>query len=219
MILLLIVCVFYFLSYKTLEKETLDYERNHYYAATYITPNLSTEGKETTIFGEATYIGCYKNRLLNLNTSSKLWSIHPISQKKLIVEMTPNAPSSTVRVWTNKKLKTPKEAFDFLNPTYLTYGTYNNGIFKFHQIATEKQKEISHTVRKIISHKPSFTKTLTINGEAVNEIYFNENVNQSLVLQASLVKAKDGKVYMVFSGHTGKIDYWEVSEELLKLLR
>ena len=115
LILLLLIGGFWFLEYRTADKtETLDYGGNHYYATAYIRPNLSYKGKETTIFGGATYVGHYKNKKLNkslkLNIESNLWKIHDISSKKLLVEMT---SKNSEMVWGNKNFKTPKEALIF----------------------------------------------------------------------------------------------------------
>lgn len=220
LILSLIIFVIWFFGYRTVDHtSSLTYSGNHYYSTAYFYPNLSDEGKETSIFGEATYIGHYKNKEMNLDTESKLWKIKDIPQNKIIVEMTPNGYSASFMVWGNKKLKNIKEAFDFLNPHYLSYLTYDNDQGMVHQVEVNKQKKITHEVRKIIQRKPDFSKLSTVEGKSINEIYFNENSNQSLVLQASLLEIKNKGTYMHFSGETGKIGYWKVNDELLSLLK
>lgn len=220
LILALIISIVWFFGYRTFDKtSSLTYDGNHYYSTAYFYPNLSDEGKETSIFGEPTYIGHYKNKEMNLNTESKLWKIKDIPQNKIIVEMTSNAHSANFRVWGNKKLQNIKEAFDFLNPHYLSYLTYDNDQGMVHQVKSNKQQKITQEVRKTIQKKPSFSKLSTVEGKSINEIYFNENSNQSLVLQASLIEIKNEGTYMSFRGEMGKISYWEVSDELLKLLK
>lgn len=219
-ILGLITSIIWFFGYRTIDNtSSLNYNDNHYYSTAYIHPNLSDEGKETSIFGGATYIGHYKNKEMNLDTESKLWKIKDIPQNKLIVEMTPNGHSATFMVWGNKKLKNIKEAFDFLKPNYLSYLTYDNKQSMVHQVEVNKQHEITYEVRKIIQRKPDFSKLSTVEGKSISKIYFNENSNQSLVLQTSLLEIKNKGTYMYFSGETGRIGYWKVSDELLKLLK
>lgn len=220
LILAFIISVVWFFGYRTVDHtSSLDYKGNHYYSTAYIQPNLSDEGKETSIFGGATYIGHYKNKEMNLYTESKLWKIKDIPQNKLIVEMTPNGHSATFMVWGNKKLKNIKEAFDFLKPNYLSYLTYDNKQSMVHQVEVNKQHEITHEVRKIIQRKPDFSKLSTVEGKSINEIYFNESPKQSLVLQASLLEIKNKGTYMHFSGETGRIGYWKVNNKLVNLLK
>lgn len=219
-ILGLITSMIWFFGYRTIDNiSSLNYNDNHYYSTAYFYPNLSNEGKETAILGDSTYIGHYKNKELNLNTESKLWKIKDIPQNKLIVEMTPNGHSASFVVWEANKLKNIKEAFDFFNPQYLSYATYNNEQLLTHQADKMKQSQIIQEVRKIIQGNPSFTTLSTVDGTSINEIYFNESINQSLVLQASLLDVPQKGTYMHFSGEMGRIGYWQVSDSLLNLLQ
>ncbi|MGI1836225.1 hypothetical protein ACRPK2_02620 [Lactococcus garvieae] len=218
-ILVLIIGTIGFTLYRVNDKaETLDYEGNQYYATAYISPNLSLSNgkKETTIFGGATYVGSYKGAELSVNGVNKLWAIKGIPKERLLIEMTPNGEGANMRTWVNKKLKNVKQAFEFLNPTYLSYFDDKESVLKY--LESNKQKAVIQTVKETIKKKPKFTRTYTIKGEAIYEIYFNNDVHQSLVLQASLLKVDSGKIYMTFSGGVGRIGYWEVDKKLLELL-
>lgn len=218
-ILVLIIGAMWFTSYGVNDKaETLDYEGNQYYATAYISPNLSLSNgkKETTIFGGATYVGSYKGTELSVNGVNKLWAIKGIPKEQLLIEMTPNGEGANMRTWVNKKLKNVKQAFEFLNPTYLSYFDNKESVLKY--LESNEQKAVIQTVKEIIKKKPKFTRTYTIKGEDIYEIYFNNDVHQSLVLQASLLKVDSGKIYMTFSGGIGRIGYWEVDKKLLELL-
>ncbi|WP_242359772.1 hypothetical protein [Lactococcus petauri] len=218
-ILVLIIGAIWFTSYRVNDKvETLDYEGNQYYATAYIYPNLSLSNgkKETTIFGGATYLGSYKGKELSVNGINKLWEIKGFSKKRLIIEMTPNGEGANTTTWVNKNLKNVKQAFEFFNPTYLSYLDDKESVLK--HLESNEQKAVIQTVKETISKKPKFTRSYTIKGESLYEIYFNNDVNQSLVLQASLLKVDSGKIYMTFSGGIGRIGYWEVDKNLLELL-
>lgn len=215
----LIIGAMWFTSYGVNDKaETLDYEGNQYYTTAYISPNLSLSNgkKETTIFGGATYVGSYKGTELSVNGVNKLWTIEGISKERLLIEMTPIGEGANMRTWVNKKLKNVKQAFEFLNPTYLSYFDDKESVLK--NLESNEQKAVIQTVKETISKKPKFTRSYTIKGELLYEIYFNNDVNQSLVLQASLLKVDSGKIYMTFSGGIGRIGYWEVDKKLLELL-
>lgn len=218
-ILVLIIGAMRFTLYRVNDKaETLDYEGNQYYATAYISPNLSLSNgkKETTIFGGATYVGSYKGAELSVNGVNKLWTIKGIPKERLLIEMTPNGEGANTRTWVNKKLKNVKQAFEFLNPTYLSYFDDKESVLKY--LESNEQKVVIQTVKETITKKPKFTRTYTIKGEAIYEIYFNNDAHQSLVLQASLLKVDSGKIYMTFSGGIGRIGYWEVDKKLLELL-
>lgn len=218
-ILVLIIGAMRFTLYRVNDKaETLDYEGNQYYATAYISPNLSLSNgkKETTIFGGATYVGSYKGAELSVNGVNKLWTIKGIPKERLLIEMTPNGEGANTRTWVNKKLKNVKQAFEFLNPTYLSYFDDKESVLKY--LESNEQKAVIQTVKETITKKPKFTRTYTIKGEAIYEIYFNNDAHQSLVLQASLLKVDSGKIYMTFSGGSGRIGYWEVDKKLLELL-
>ena len=218
-ILVLIIGAVWFTSYRVNDKvETLNYEGNQYYATAYIYPNLSlsNEKKETTIFGGATYLGSYKGKELNVNGINKLWKIKGFSKKRLIIEMTQNREGAHTTIWVNKNLKNVKQAFEFFNPTYLSYFDDKESVLK--NLESNEQKAVIQTVKETISKKPKFTRSYTIKGEPLYEIYFNNDVNQSLVLQASLLKVDSRKIYMTFSGGIGRIGYWEVDKNLLELL-
>lgn len=62
--------VYFLYVIRTDNSETLTYDGKTYYATAYITPNLSGDGKDTKIFGGATYVGDYKNKKLDLKTKS-----------------------------------------------------------------------------------------------------------------------------------------------------
>ena len=46
-------------------QETLEYEGNHYFGTTYISPNLNFDEEKTTIFGKSEYLGSYTIKTLN----------------------------------------------------------------------------------------------------------------------------------------------------------
>lgn len=107
--------------------------------------------------------------------------------------MTPGKSSASYTTWTNKHLLSPKDAFDYLNPKYLTYAIDNS--------------------------QDNSTKTFhTITDTSTYEIYFNNYNKQSLVLQLSLVETKKGTKLMSVAGDLGNINYWKVSDKLLSLL-
>lgn len=219
LILVMIIGVTWFMGFRITDKtETLDYKKNHYYATAYISPNLilGNREKETTIFGEATYAGSYKGTELSVNGVNKLWAIKGVPKEQLLVEMTPNGEGANTRTWVNKKLKNVKQAFEFLNPTYLSYFDDKESVLK--HLESNEQKAVIQIVKEAIEKKPKFTRTYTIKGEGLYEIYFNNDAHQSLVLQASLLKVDSGKIYMTFSGGIGRIGYWEVDKKLLELL-
>ena len=220
-ILLLILVsglVYFWYVMRTENSETLTYDGKTYYATAYIMPNLSGDGKDTKIFGGATYVGDYKNKELDLKTKSKLWKINSLPQEKLLVEMTPYSDGASMMTWCSEKINTVADAFDFLRPTYLTYATYDNQ-FLMHQADKDKQQKILHELRTLISKKPDFTRSGSIKGMSINELYLNESADQSLVLQASVLQVKNGKRYLYFSGSMGRIGYWQVPDSLLARLR
>src|SRR5574337_613879 len=119
-ILLLILVsglVYFWYVMRTENSETLTYDGKTYYATAYIMPNLSGDGKDTKIFGGATYVGDYKNKELDLKTKSKLWKINSLPQEKLLVEMTPYSDGASMMTWCSEKINTVADAFDFLRPT------------------------------------------------------------------------------------------------------
>jgi hypothetical protein len=218
-ILLSIISIIGFLGYRnTMKYPTLNHDGNKYYGAAFFYVNLAHDKKEAEIFGESTFVGSYKETEFKTNVFNQLWSIEGISKNRLLVEMTPKGQEATTRIWVNTKIKNIQQAFDFLNPSYLSYLDYENEKMIPRKLDPEKQKEVTHIVRKMIETKPDFTRLSTIGGESIHEIYFNNDSRQSLVLQASLLKINNGKVYMMFGHGMGRIAYWEVSDELLKLL-
>lgn len=218
-ILLIILGIVWFFNYRTMDKFVpFTYDGNQYYSTAYIGVNLSYDGPETTIFGGANYIGSYKETEFDIDRENKLWTIKGTPQKRLLIEMTPDAQGASMRTWVSIKLKNAEEAFDFLNPKYLSYIDYDGEKMISKQMEYEKQKEVIRIMRQIIDKKPDFTRMSTIQGESVHEIYFNNDKSQSIVLQASLLRIDNGKVYMSVAGDMGRICYWEASDELLKLL-
>ncbi|GAB7391644.1 hypothetical protein [Lactococcus garvieae] len=218
-ILIIILGIAWFFNYRTMDKfVTFTYDGNKYYSTAYIGANLSYDEPETTIFGGANYIGSYKETEFDIDRENKLWSIKGIPQKRLLIEMTPDGQGASMRTWVSRKLKNAKEAFDFLNPKYLSYLDYDGEKMITKQMEYDKQKEVIRIMRQIIEKKPNFTRMSTVQGESVHEIYFNNDKSQSIVLQASLLRIDNGKVYMSVAGDMGRICYWEVNDELLKLL-
>lgn len=209
--------VYYLYVNRTDNSETLTYDGKTYYATAYIMPNLSGDGKDTKIFGGATYVGDYKNKELDLKTQSKLWQINSLPQEKMLVEMTPFSQGASMMTWCSQKIDTVADAFDFLRPTYLTYATYDNQ-FLMHQADKDKQQKILHELRTLIGKKPDFTRSGSIKGKSINELYLNESADQSLVLQASVLQLKNDKLYLSFSGSRGRIGYWQVPDSLLAQL-
>lgn len=198
-------------------QETLEYEGNHYFGTTYISPNLNFDEEKTTIFGKSEYLGSYT--IKTLNKKSKLWSIESISPKKLIVEMNPGKSSTNFRTWTNKNLSIQKDAFEFLNPKYLTYAIQDNEKTSIETMNSQTQDKVIKEVKNILNKKPAFKTSQTIKATSTYEIYFNNDYKQSLVLQVSLLKSKKRGNVMSLSGDTGYIQYWQVSDKLLNLLK
>lgn len=215
----LLLVAFWFLFFKPNKPyDTMSYDGNHYYNTAYIQPNLQFEGEKTTIFGETNYLGNYTSKAFDNQKNSKLWTINNIPQKKLIVEMTPGKSSASYTTWTNKHLLSPKDAFDYLNPKYLTYAIDNSQDNSTKTLGTKTQEEVIKEVKKIIGRKPNLKTFQTITATSTYEIYFNNDNKQSLVLQVSLVETKKGTKLMSVAGDLGSINYWKVSDRLLNLL-
>ena len=136
----------------------------------------------------------------------------------MIVEMTPGEQSVGEQIWCNQKLTHISETFDFLNPKFVAYATYDHNEFELHQASVTKQQDILDQMKKLVHTKPEFKRSNSVDGESINELYMNEDVNQSICLQASIIKYKNGKNYLTFSGGVEKKGYWLVSKELSDLL-
>ena len=143
-------------------QETLDYEGNHYYGTAYISPNLNFDEEKTTIFGGSEYLGSYTSKTINNQKNRKLWTVGNIPPKKLIVEMNPGKSSTNSITWTNKNLSSPKDAFEFLNPKYLTYAVYDNEKYSIETMNSQTQDKVIKEVKNILNKKPAFKTSQTI---------------------------------------------------------
>ena len=84
---------------------------------------------------------------------------------------------------------------------------------------SQTQDKVIKEVKNILNKKPAFKTSQTIKATSTYEIYFNNDYKQSLVLQVSLLKSKKRGNVMSLSGDTGYIQYWQVSDKLLNLLK
>lgn len=203
----------------TTTSNSMSYDGNHYYSTAYIQPNLQFNDEKTSIIGETNYLGDYTSKAFDNQKNSKLWTINGISQKKLIVEMTPTKSSANYTTWTNKRLTNAKEAFVFLNPSYLTYVDDNSKVDSVRTMNSQTQNAVIKEVRKTISKKPNLKAFQTIKATSTYELYFNNDPKQSLVLQISLVKTDRGTNLMSVAGSTKGVYYWKVSDKLWRLLK
>jgi len=135
------------------------------------------------------------------------------------MEMNPGKSSTNFRTWTNKNLSSQKDAFEFLNPKYLTYAIQDNEKTSIETMNSQTQDKVIKEVKNILNKKPAFKTSQTIKATSTYEIYFNNDYKQSLVLQVSLLKSKKRGNVMSLSGDTGYIQYWQVSDKLLNLLK
>lgn len=135
------------------------------------------------------------------------------------MEMNPGKSSTNFRTWTNKNLSSQKDAFEFLNPKYLTYAIQDNEKTSIETMNSQTQDKVIKEVKNILNKKPAFKTSQTIKATSTYEIYFNNDYKQSLVLQVSLLNSKKRGNVMSLSGDTGYIQYWQVSDKLLNLLK
>lgn len=198
--------------------DSLVFQGKTYYPAPYLMVNFSGQGKNVKIFGKSSYLGDKQNQDSKNNMTRQFWEIATIPKQKMIVEMTPGEQSVGEQIWCNQKLTHISETFDFLNPKFVAYATYDHNEFELHQASVTKQQDILDQMKKLAHTKPEFKRSNSVDGESINELYMNEDVNQSICLQASIIKYKNGKNYLTFSGGVEKKGYWLVNKELSDLL-
>ena len=168
--------------------------------------------------GKSSYLGDKQNQDSKDKMTRQFWEIAAIPKQKMIVEMTPGEQSVGEQIWCNQKLTHISETFDFLNPKFVAYATYDHNEFELHQASVTKQQDILDQMKKLVHTKPEFKRSNSVDGESINELYMNEDVNQSICLQASIIKYKNGKNYLTFSGGVEKKGYWLVNKKLSDLL-
>ena len=198
--------------------DSLVFQGKSYYPAPYLMVNSTGQGKNTKIFGTSSYLGDKQNQDSKDKMTRQFWEIATIPKQKMIVEMTPGEQSVGEQIWCNQKLTHISEVFDFLNPKFVTYASYDHGDLKLQQVATEKQQELMTQIKKLVNTNPDFKRSSSLEGESINEIYMNEDIHQSICLQASVLKLNNGKNYITFSGGNGQKGYWLVNKELSDLL-